>query len=134
MNKEDLHALTVLGRKFAEYTADNYKKARGRTYICDSEIHYLFDYMHKNEPDYIGITTRFLYDKETKSVIGFQIYELYKTEDFTEDTKELNKNILMEPNHRVAFVRGFRTIKNGNYFDIVYCNNKAKVQTFVDLT
>jgi len=135
MNKEDLHALTVLGKKFAEYTADNYKKARGKEYICDSEIHYLFDYMHKNDPNYIGITTRFLYNENIGQIVGFEVCELFKGANFVEGISKINDGIEIGTVHKVAFLGGFKTVKRRGRFDIkrIDIPNKDSVIPYVDI-
>ena len=135
MNKEDLHALTVLGKKFAEYTADNYKKARGKEYICDSEIHYLFDYMHKDEPNYIGITTRFLYNENNKQIVGFEVCELFKGANFVEGVSKINDGIEIGTVHNVAFCGGFKTVKICDRFDIERINisNKDNATPYVEI-
>jgi len=135
MNKEDLHALTVLGKKFAEYTADNYKKARRKEYICDSEIHYLFDYMHKNEPNYIGITTRFLYNENIGQIVGFEVCELFKGANFVEGISKINDGIEIGTVHKVAFLGGFKTVKRRGRFDIkrIDIPNKDSVIPYVDI-
>ena len=135
MTLDDNKAITLLQRKFFEYTDNNCKKAIGRDYICDHEIHYLFDYMHKDDPNYIGITTRFLYNENIKQIVGFEVCELFKGADFVEGVSKINDGIEVGTVHKVAFLGGFKTVKRCGKFDIerIDISNKDNVVPYVEI-
>ena len=139
MTMDDTKALTLLQRKFFEYTKDNCKKARGRDYICDHEIHYAFDYRHPNDRNFIGITCRFLYNNDINTIVGFEVYELFKGENFVEGISKIGDGIEVGLVHKVAFCGNYRTVKRNNIFDIEKTEyyskyiNADKVQSYVEV-
>lgn len=133
MTKEDLGALSILHKKYLEYTKDGYRKARGRTFICDNQIKHVLDYMHKDDEDYLGVTCRFLQDTDTERMIGFQLYEMYKIK---EPMEEYPEGYIKYPYHKVSFSADYKTDKVGKYFVIVprkKIDKNNSVQEFVDI-
>lgn len=118
MTLDDTKAIELLQRKFYEYTKDDCKKAKGRDYICDHEIHYAFDYRYPNDKNYIGITCRFLYNNCLNKIIGFKVYELHKGANFVEGISTIGDGIEVGLVHETAFTAGYRTIKVGDHFKI----------------
>ena len=135
MTLDDNKAITLLQRKFFEYTDNNCKKAIGRDYICDHEIHYAFDYKYPNDRNFIGITCRFLYNNDIDKIIGFEVYELFKGADFVEGISKINDGIEVGTVHKVAFLGGFKTVKRCGKFDIerIDIHNRDKVIPCVEI-
>ena len=136
LTMDDIKAISLLERKFFEYTADNCRKAKGLNYICDNEIKHAFDYKNIGDKNYIGITCRFLYNQEAESIVGFKVYELFKGVDFVEGFSTIDDGIVIGEVHEFAFAGGFKTIKlDNNVFRLGSIDRKHPeyVQSFVEI-